>query len=839
MSISENQPPVKQGSIAPLSKGDELKIVLQSIIQEEDKHHCLTFFTNGSSDGVEAVSIKTIDKAIKEIENKSSRSDIYITLNPLVPPKDWRKPWSGVDGSPKTPDVLRRRHILIDVDQDDTEEGKKQTLPERIEAAQAVAEEIEAFIAHEFGRTIGRSFLGCSGRGAQLWIRCDIDAISTNTKKVEKFIELLGSMFNRDGVHIDTGVNDLRRVARVCADGLFNYKGGVSFHRWPCKLLKASEDGYRLTIEDLDGFIEKYDNPSPGLEVASQPSVHRTEKSLHASTAPRSNDEARVKGIMNWCCKQIEAATYGNRRKSFQRALKHMAGLLSGHSVQHMEAEVISALSVALQSVRPETTEADRLRMISDIWDPNLATPITILGDHAPQQPVKAATQRHTHNPTQQADDSVTSGVFFPKAINEAAFIGPIGKYAKLVYPSTEASLENLLVTALVAFGNALGRSSYYQVEASRHYTNEFLLIVGRTAKARKGTGLGRARELLRELDEEWSMDCIKTGLTSGEGLIHNVRDEKRKNEPIKEHGRVTGYQEVIVDEGVSDKRLLAIEEEFSRVMKTAKREDNILSDVIREAWDSRTLQNLGKKSGEKASDPHISIIGQITREEFNVVLQSTDAFNGFLNRFLVCAVRRSKHLPTGGPPIDQNEYGNIIYELQEAIRAAKEKPQQIALTSEAQTVWAGLYQVLSREKDGILGYATARAEAHVIRLSLLYALTERSSSIELRHLQAALAVWSFCESSVEWLFQKQGDEVTNDPLIIALVKAKENGLERSKISKNVYHSNKTAQELDHILLKYDEQQIIKRHKVKRPGAAKSVEVWYLTEHYPTEPPKL
>jgi hypothetical protein len=48
-------------------------------------------------------------------------------------------------------------------------------------------------------------------------------------------------------------------------------------------------------------------------------------------------------------------------------------------------------------------------------------------------------------------------------------------------------------------------------------------------------------------------------GLSSGEGLIHAVRDPVEKQEPIRERGSraVTGYETVVADPGVADKRLL------------------------------------------------------------------------------------------------------------------------------------------------------------------------------------------------------------------------------------------------------------------------------------------
>ena len=47
--------------------------------------------------------------------------------------------------------------------------------------------------------------------------------------------------------------------------------------------------------------------------------------------------------------------------------------------------------------------------------------------------------------------------------------------------------------------------------------------------------------------DPEWER-CIASGLSSGEGLIWQVRDQIVKMEAVKDSGRVVGYQEVITD---------------------------------------------------------------------------------------------------------------------------------------------------------------------------------------------------------------------------------------------------------------------------------------------------
>ena len=133
----------------------------------------------------------------------------------------------------------------------------------------------------------------------------------------------------------------------------------------------------------------------------------------------------------------------------------------------------------------------------------------------------------------------------------------------RTVAPHTEADPVAILSQLLVAFGAAVGRGSWFQVEATRHHPNEYMLLVGDSAKARKGSSWDHVRRLLDAADQTIA-SRILTGLSSGEGLIWAVRD------PTSEHP------------GVPDRRLLIIEPEFASVLKASSREISTLSPTLR-----------------------------------------------------------------------------------------------------------------------------------------------------------------------------------------------------------------------------------------------------------------
>ena len=53
----------------------------------------------------------------------------------------------------------------------------------------------------------------------------------------------------------------------------------------------------------------------------------------------------------------------------------------------------------------------------------------------------------------------------------------------------------------------------------------------------------------------------------------------------------------------------------------------------------------------------------------------------------------------------------------------------------------------------GLLAAVTARTEAQIVRLALVYALIDRSPVIDVPHLRAAHALWDYAVRSVAYVF--------------------------------------------------------------------------------------
>lgn len=371
-----------------------------------------------------------------------------------------------------------------------------------------------------------------------------------------------------------------------------------------------------------------------------------------------------------------------------------------------------------------------------------------------------------------------------PGPISEEAYHGLAGRFVRAVEPASEASPVALLVQFLFGVGSLVGRTAHAVVEGDHHHTNEYAVLVGQSAKARKGTSWGRVKATLSRAEQQWADNRVMGGLSSGEGVIWNVRDPIEKQEKVSHgKGQTPTYETVVADPGEEDKRLLVVEPEFANVLKQTERQGNTLSAILRQGWETGNLRSLTKNSPAKASGAHITIVGHITDEELRRYLTATEAANGFGNRFMWFLVKRSKMLPDGGTP-DLKALSGIESELAAVLDFARTAG-RIDRDPDAADLWRQLYPVLSGDRHGLAGSLTGRAEAHVLRLSVIYAVLDRSPVVKVEHLTAAVAVWEYAEQSVLCIF---GDS-TGNPLadtILALLRQVPKGTTRTEIREMV-----------------------------------------------------
>ena len=394
--------------------------------------------------------------------------------------------------------------------------------------------------------------------------------------------------------------------------------------------------------------------------------------------------------------------------------------------------------------------------------------------------------------------------------LSPEAFPGWIGDVVSCACRDSEAHPAAVLITLLLRFA-AECQGPYVAIGDAKQWARTFAVIVGDSSRARKGTSSKPIIKLFSELKDPARYS--PGPLSTGEGLIFAVRDATYGID--KKSG-----EEITVDPGVSDKRLFFHEEEFQQALASTRRDGNILSATIRGFFDDGNAEPVTKTNRIKATKAHVVILGHITRAELKL-MNHTQMFNGFANRFLWIYVKRLKlvALPKPIPKAELEKYRNIIVERLKEARKSRE----VRLSKPAKSFWQKIYRSLSGEYPGAVGAVTSRTETHTIRLALIYALALGHKCINTSDLKAALALVTYAQQTALGLFGEFAMDIQREKILDALRKAPEHQMSKTEISCNVFQKNVEAMEIKSILNGMEELGILQLEEVKTDGHKKTI----------------
>ncbi len=369
--------------------------------------------------------------------------------------------------------------------------------------------------------------------------------------------------------------------------------------------------------------------------------------------------------------------------------------------------------------------------------------------------------------------------------LSEQAYYGLAGEITKALSPYTEASPVAILVQILVLVVMVVGRSGCWWVGGTAHYLNQYILLVGSTALGRKGTSTNVVKHLLQFIAPDFCKGNFVSGIGSGEGIINRLRDSREKIDPKT--------QKPIIDEGIADKRLVAIEEEFSSILIVARRESSILSATLRAAWDGKDLQTVVKNDPLYATEPFLSLIGHITPREFSQLLTDLDINNGLLNRFIFLFVEKSKDLPFGGK-IPSEIIEAFVPRLLHVISFGR-GVEEMGFTSKAAELWDQTYR-LANLPQGNEDHAaiTARNLPIIRRLACAYAIFDLKKDVDYPHLLAAIAIADYSSATCKVLLSKRKDKA--EQKILHALRNSSEGISRTSLLKEVLKKNVPSEKL-------------------------------------------
>ncbi|WP_436788231.1 DUF3987 domain-containing protein [Yinghuangia sp. YIM S10712] len=354
-------------------------------------------------------------------------------------------------------------------------------------------------------------------------------------------------------------------------------------------------------------------------------------------------------------------------------------------------------------------------------------------------------------------------------------FHGFPGTVVRRIESTTEADPVAILVTLMAAGGVMVGRGPHVRIGDDRHPALIWPLIYGNTSTGRKGSSRSTAMRIVRAADEIFAVRNVVSGLSSGEGLLEELRDQDDDEE-----GGSGGRDRPDPD----DKRRLVVESEYAVTMARGKREGNTLPGMLRQAWDGDHLSVMNR-SKLKASDPHVGIVAHITQREFRAKVQDSEMAGGTYNRFLPFYSHRNLMLPH---PVGAEEQIVTAYgiKLREHVAAARSVGLVRFSTAASKVYTDELYEALTDDSSaGPVAEFTARAAAYCQRIAMLYALLDHRAQIEEDDLRAAYDLVGYSQDSARHLLLGSGTgDVNLDKLIRAVRDAGPDGLTQTQVTR-------------------------------------------------------
>ena len=352
---------------------------------------------------------------------------------------------------------------------------------------------------------------------------------------------------------------------------------------------------------------------------------------------------------------------------------------------------------------------------------------------------------------------------FAPPVMARDAFPELVQDVVTAACTSSEAHPVAVAANFIGLFCCAIGRTAFQRIGDATIHCRPFVVVVGKSGKARKGTAEHTPREIARRADavlraRHATDDRLRIhagGLSSGEGVGWAIRDPREPDEKTGKGG----------DPGVTDKRLMVIESEFANVLAQVKREGNTLSPIVRNTWDGRSIEPLTKTSPMTVTNPHVVLVGHITGHELREKSSENDAANGLLNRFIMLSVHRPKLVPLP-QPTPPEVLDSLAERLADAIDFATggnphgNNTHEVMLSPSAREVWCELYPDITRDGEGRTGSLMARSEVYARMLAMVFALLDKRSVIEPGDLLSALAWVNYWRESINFIW-RDGEEQT------------------------------------------------------------------------------
>lgn len=302
-------------------------------------------------------------------------------------------------------------------------------------------------------------------------------------------------------------------------------------------------------------------------------------------------------------------------------------------------------------------------------------------------------------------------------------FYGPIGRAVHTVAPYAETDPLGIYVAALSMWSAAISGTVKVGSRGNARPVLLWSAEVGKSSRG-KGTALRAAEHVVDKALNRFLATHTTSSLSSGASLVNHLWQQQEATEET-EQGR--------------DVRALVLEEEWSEVLKRAKR-DPTYTTKLRLAWDGATLRNVTKEGPQEVKDPALVLHAHITPSDWATYVALSDAAGGSYNRilpFLLAPVPMLDDDDAPLPPVDGDA-------LSDAYAWATARPRQITLAPQARPLWRLVRRyarILSETLPEDEAVFIERTAEHTLRTAACLAASECSETITEDMLNAAFTL--------------------------------------------------------------------------------------------------
>lgn len=415
--------------------------------------------------------------------------------------------------------------------------------------------------------------------------------------------------------------------------------------------------------------------------------------------------------------------------------------------------------------------------------------------------------RRRDDDETEHYDQLASSA--FPDPPARAAFGGLAGEVATEIANYTDASDVGLLAAVLSIAGGVLGAQGVYHTQQPSALMAG---LVGVTAEGRKSTAIELAwRTVAPAMGADYETRRLD-GLNSGEALVARMMR-------LQKSGSATG---------------VLIEDEFSRLLVSARREGSTLDSMLRTAFDARALSVFTRSTTADLMvvPPYVlSALAAITPRELRKLITQTMLVNGSVNRWLWVPVVRRDVVAHGDQLVALP--AAVSRSLMQAADDAKRIATPVPTDREAAAILNDYGRWLGKI-EGLAGDMGRRLNVIAFRIALIHACLDRSKSVTVEHVQRALALSEYGRSGLGWVFGQLTGSKDADLLARAVAAAGESGLTMSDVTKKLFRNPSSRSEAVDTCLELGLARLVKEPNPAGTGRPIQRLVWAAGESWLT-----